>query len=441
MLPLLTHDAPSGRAFALSADGPVTREAFLAHVKLAADRLPEAGRVINMCEDNYHFAVAFSAILVRGGANLLPPDRTPYTLARAAELFPDSVLLGDGKSRLPGSELPVHELPPFPEAGSGGRQAVPAIAGDHEAAILFTSGSTGQPTAHSYSWADLAALSRVSFERLEMDPAGWIVATVPPQHMYGLEFSILWALQGGMGLQAARPFYPVDVRDRLAEAPGPRMLVTTPVHLKALLDADLAWPEVDGVLSATAPLTAELAQAAEETLGAHVWEVYGCTEGGSLAMRRTARDSLWGWHPGMAVQAEDGGDAVYAPHLGRSVPLGDDIEVVGEDRFRLRGRKEDRVNVAGKRASLADLNERLVGIPGVKDGIFLTPEQTGSGRLGALVVAPDLGREELLQALTERLDTALLPRPIHFLDALPRNDTGKLPRSRVDTLLRELRGK
>jgi acyl-coenzyme A synthetase/AMP-(fatty) acid ligase len=33
----------------------------------------------------------------------------------------------------------------------------------------------------------------------------------------------------------------------------------------------------------------------------------------------------------------------------------------------------------------------------------------------------------LLAALRQRIDAAFLPRPIHFVEALPRNETGKLP--------------
>ena len=38
----------------------------------------------------------------------------------------------------------------------------------------------------------------------------------------------------------------------------------------------------------------------------------------------------------------------------------------------------------------------------------------------------------LLGALRARVDAAFLPRPLYFVDALPRNATGKLPR---ETLL------
>jgi 3-hydroxymyristoyl/3-hydroxydecanoyl-(acyl carrier protein) dehydratase len=52
------------------------------------------------------------------------------------------------------------------------------------------------------------------------------------------------------------------------------------------------------------------------------------------------------------------------------------------------------------------------------------------------VVAPALSREALLQALRQRIDPVFLPRPLVFVDALPRNTTGKLPREALARLLR-----
>src|SRR3546814_2433166 len=52
------------------------------------------------------------------------------------------------------------------------------------------------------------------------------VATVPPQHMYGMEMSVLLPLLGNVAVHVARPFFPQAVADALAEAKAPRLLVT-----------------------------------------------------------------------------------------------------------------------------------------------------------------------------------------------------------------------
>ena len=46
----------------------------------------------------------------------------------------------------------------------------------------------------------------------------------------------------------------------------------------------------------------------------------------------------------------------------------------------------------------------------------------------AFVVAPGHTSESLMEALRRRIDPAFLPRPLSFVDVLPRNATGKVPR-------------
>jgi acyl-coenzyme A synthetase/AMP-(fatty) acid ligase len=78
----------------------------------------------------------------------------------------------------------------------------------------------------------------------------------------------------------------------------------------------------------------------------------------------------------------------------------------------------------------------LNSIEGVRDGAFVVPEDRGEGvtRLMAYVVAPGLASETLINALRQRIDAAFLPRPMCFVDVLPRNATGKLPRGALEVL-------
>src|SRR5581483_7673544 len=123
-------------------------------------------------------------------------------------------------------------------------------------------------------------------------------------------------------------------------------------------------------------------------------------------------------------------------HVPREVPFSDLVEMRGADAFTLAGRSADLVNIAGKRTSLAYLTHQLNAVPGVRDGVFFMPAERHDGitRLVAFAVAPSLRREELLAALRERVDPVFLPRPLYFVDSLPRNETGKLPREALVAL-------
>ena len=257
--------------------------------------------------------------------------------------------------------------------------------------------------------------------------------------MYGFESSVLLALHGGAVLDAGRPFFAADVVAALALAPAPRVLVTTPFHLKAILDAEVAVPPVALVLCATAPLAPRLAARAEARFGAPLVEIYGCTEAGQVATRRTVAGPEWQTYDGLSLSGEGAAVTVSGGHVPQPTVLADVLEVESAQRFRLLGRSNDLINVAGKRSSIGHLNFHLNSIDGVVDGAFwMPPDDPGAGaaivRLVAFVVAPDLSRERILDALRGRVDAAFLPRRIVHVDALPREATGKIQVARLAEL-------
>jgi acyl-coenzyme A synthetase/AMP-(fatty) acid ligase len=423
---------------------PISVRQFLGEVDHLATQLPSGQHVLNLCADRYRFAVALAACIVSGRISLLPSSHTPEMVRQIRYFAPDVFCITDQDNS--GVELPIFR---YPESipRSLENPGIPQIDSDQVIAQIFTSGSTGMPIPHVKRWGSLVRGVQAGADRLRVTPEHAIVGTVPPQHMYGLEFTVLMPMQSGAALHAGHPFYPADISTALADLPRPRMLVTTPYHLRILLAEQSARPAVDLLLSATAPLSQSLAVAAETRFAAPLFEIYGCTETGQLASRRTSAGATWQTLPAVRLWRE--GESVWAEggHIESATRLNDDIELVGEDstHFLLHGRHADLVNIAGKRTSLAYLNHQLNAIPGVRDGVFLLPPEDATDapesvhRLVALVVAPELTPAALLQALRVRIDPVFLPRPLLFVDALPRNATGKLPSQAAQVLLAGLR--
>lgn len=436
--PLLSHEDP-GLAIAWRNGEAVSVAQFLREVRQLAQTLPQRRHVLNLCGDRYHFLTVFCAALLRGQTNLLPPNHAENTLQRLHAAHPDAYGVSDKPLAVPG--LDVIAYPRLPDDDSPTAE-IPAVDGDHVAAVAFTSGSTGEPQAHPKTWASLAGQARLQAAGLGLARGANILGTVPPQHMYGLESTLMMALHNGGALHAGQPLFPADIRRALEELPDPRVLVTTPLHLRVCLEEASALPPLALILSAAAPLSAEMAQQAEERFGAPVKEIYGCTEAGAIACRRTVRGADWESLAGISIHNDEDGQAwAEGGHLASPVPLQDVIEsAAGGARFRLIGRKADQVKIAGKRASLGDLNRQLNQIPGVRDGVFFAPEdQAGMApRLIALVVAPGLRESEIIAALRHRIDPAFLPRPLYLIETLPRTATGKLPRDTLSRMLAEL---
>lgn len=452
--PLVIHPSPADTlAYRETGAGqvrPVAVREFLADITRVAATMPAGGYVLNTCADRYRFAVTLAAAIVSDRISLLPSTHTAEMVRRMRDFAPDVFCVtdqADSSIDLPTCRYPEAkvtdapaELPDLP---------VPQIPDGRKVAYVFTSGSTGAPVPHAKHWGNLVRNAQAEARQLGLDaatgaPRHAIVGTVPPQHMFGFESTVLLALQSGAALHGGRPFYPADISAALAAVPRPRILVTTPFHLRSLLAEEQVVPPADLLLSATAPLSEQLARQAEECFCAPLMEIYGSTETGQIATRRTTAGAAWKTFPGVRIHTEPA-DAPEEPprffaaglHLDQPVPLGDILDLRDAENFLLLGRSADLINIAGKRTSLAYLNHQLTAITGVADGAFLMPDEEaadGVTRLTAFVVAPGLSAATIIQALRERIDPVFLPRPLVFVDALPRNATGKLPREALKTL-------
>jgi acyl-coenzyme A synthetase/AMP-(fatty) acid ligase len=196
---------------------------------------------------------------------------------------------------------------------------------------------------------------------------------------------------------------------------------------------------VECILSATAPLPSSLAQQAEALFHTSIHEVYGFTEAGSVATRRTVAEKSWHVLDGITLHQESAGCSLQAPYLHGPIPFPDLVSLQETDRFLLHGRGTDLVNIGGHRGSLSDLNQKLNEIEGVQDGVFFLPDDAGTSvtRLIAFVVAPGKSAEHILSVLRAVIDPIFLPRPLHLVPSLPRNETGKLTREALLGLLQQ----
>jgi acyl-coenzyme A synthetase/AMP-(fatty) acid ligase len=431
--------SPSGlaanvRPMIRSCAGTLTSSQLLSRAGALAQSLPASPASLNLCERRDNFMIGFVALLMRGQACLLPPSRAPTVVAEVMREHPGSHVLDDAtvercRASVQASPRDLLQIPP-----------------DRVVVVGYTSGTTGRPAANPKTWGSFVASSRLNAQRLretlgdgQRSALPWMVATVPPQHMYGMEMSVLMPLLGGMGVHAGHPLYPADVAAALEELPEPRVLVTTPVHLRALLKSGIQLPPLGAVVSATAPLSREVAVAVERRFKTTLLEFFGSTETCVIASRRSSRESAWRPYPGVTILPLEEGTRVNAPWFSEEVVLQDVLELQDDGNFVVRGRNADMVEVGGKRASLADLTRRLLAVEGVSDAVVFQPDATGAEgvqRLAALVVAEGLTEADVLARLAPAMDPVFLPRPLVFVAALPRNDVGKLPRDRLIAALR-----
>ena len=420
----------------------VTAETFLRAVHRLAAVLGDSARgdgpVLNLCADRCLFALAVVASVLRGRPCVLAGADQPGVDALARR-FPGAWAVAEQGA------LPVgvagQEIALLRADAAGPPPPNPAPPADQLVAFALTSGSTGEPAAHPKPWGALAARSAAAGSRFGLEEAtpATIVGTVPPQHMYGFETTVMLPLHAAASSWCGPTFYPADIRAALAAAVAPAVLVTTPLQVRALMEGGVPLPPFAAAISATAPLDPLLAASAERAWDMPMLEIYGATEAGSLASRRTVESEAWLPYPGVAVTEEDGTAVARAEGMAPQ-RLADSIEPLGDGRFRLLGRRADLVKLGGRRASLAGLTRILCGLDGVLDGAFAAPddlERRASARLLAFAVAPERTAESLLAELRGKVDPVFLPRRVIRVERLPRNPLGKLPREALLALAAE----
>lgn len=423
---------PPGAALFRATGRAITAAAFAAAARHLAATLPDATHVLNLCRSRERFALGIAAALLRGQVSLLVGDRTPEGLRKIADAYPGLYAMADDAEAV--GPFPHVVLPEIGDAGAPAGD-MPWIAADRLAAIVFTSGSTGEPVGHRKSWGQLVTRSEDAGRRFGLRRAapGSIVGMVPPHHMYGFETTVLLPLHAPACVWAGDSFYPADVQAALDAMPAPSTLVTTPLQMRALLDAGLDGTRLGRVISATAPLYPEPAARAEAAWGVPVEEIFGATEVGSIASRRTVEGETWRMYPRVrllgAVQDDPESEALVTGPFAAPFPLSDHVERQEGARFRLIGRRTDVVKLGGRRTTLAGLNRALCALEGVRDGVFVAPddlEHRPNARLAAFAVAPDRPAAALLEDLRERIDPVFMPRPLVTVPSLPRNSMGKL---------------
>jgi acyl-coenzyme A synthetase/AMP-(fatty) acid ligase len=416
----------------------MSRADFLAHALSLSQQLPAQVYAINLCQDRYLFMVAYLAVLLRQQITLLPSNQAPQTIQYLLGTYHASYCICEISSENENHNpflVSWDLLNQLANADLTGVKNLSGLINIHQPiSISFTSGSSGEPKAIIKTWAEFQSSAQLALNALNLQNKSLtLVSTVPPQHMYGLETSLFWVLFSDLTIHNSRPFYPEDIRLVLQNLTNP-VLISTPTHLKSCVQNQSDWVKMSFILSSTAPLSVDLAEQIEQRFHTPLMEIYGSTETLSFATRQACVNSLWQPYQGIRLYQQAEQFFVSGGHLSEPVAIDDYFEITKFGLFQSLGRCSDLIKIGGKRASLSELNRILTQLPMVADGLFF---QVKTGRLAALVVSDAL-KSEILAALKPALDAVFLPRVIYRVSKLPRNDTGKIIKTELEHLIKDL---
>lgn len=394
-------------------------------------------------ENSYLFIVALLASLHAGKTPVIPGHNRASLLEEQRSLF--SGVLSDRAIEFQGVLIAVTSVRQTVSSWS----PLPAI-DDSRVVELFTSGSTGAPRRvikHIASLDREACLLAARFgERLN---GCSVVASVVPQHLYGLTFRIVLPMALGLPLHAAMLYY----AEQLAALPHDRtyLFISSPAFLKRL-DTELAAPPVAMLISAGGMLP--WCDVATTHGWLDVWpdEIYGSTETGILAWRHRHEDCVpWLAFPGVAFRHEGETCRVTSPliHEAEGLLLDDILRFDANGLFNIAGRRGRVVKIEEKRISLNEIERRLLELDGISEAAALPVTRGGRQGIGVLLVLDDDARQRWHQqgkkaqefawrrALLPWLEPVAIPRYWRIIDEMPVNSMNKRVYAQLQELFHE----
>jgi acyl-coenzyme A synthetase/AMP-(fatty) acid ligase len=297
--------------------------------------------------------------------------------------------------------------------------------------VKLTSGTTGEFKPVYCSPRHLIADGRQICRAMGIRPADRNLAIIPLGHSYGLGNLVMPLLLQGTAVVCAQTFVPRQIL-QLIEQHQVTVFPTVPAILHALAQLGGATkpPTLRLVISAGAPLSAEVAQQFYRRYGIKVHNFYGASETGGICYDRTGHATLGGRSvgkplPGVTVRLRrDGRVTVSSPAGNATLPDRGEWNRYGE--LQLLGRVGQVANVGGKKVAPAEIERALRALRGVSDTwVTVLQDKRGNDFLAA-AVETKRERAGIERELLQSLPAWKLPKIWLIVAALPRSDRGKL---------------
>ncbi len=316
--------------------------------------------------------------------------------------------------------------------------------------IIFTSGSSGEAKAINKSLGQLQCeINALEQQWGNMLGQAMVLSTVSHQHIYGLLFRVLWPLAAGRCFHSELFLSPEPL---LKVANGVSAIwVASPAQLKRL-DELTCWQELaklTAIYSSGGRLASGVSRYIQQCCGHKVIEVYGSSETGGIAWRRSVDDTLWTPFTRISISEDGKGQCqLFSPYLtgDKGLVLDDKIKLYKDGKFELLGRIDRIVKIEEKRLSLDELEQALKRRDWVQQSYtFLLADRRD--KIAAVLVLSDVGQEllqhhgrkvlikQLRKQLMDVFESIMLPRKWIFMQTLPQTIQGKIDHQLLTHLL------
>jgi O-succinylbenzoic acid--CoA ligase len=307
--------------------------------------------------------------------------------------------------------------------------------------VLFSSGSTGAPSAYTLSRRLMEWSAAQTGAALKVQASDRIFCCLPLDKVGGL-MQVIRSESWNIPLLAIQPaLHPMQY----LEAHHPFSITSlTGSQLNASLGdaAEIAkLRRFRVVLAGGEALSAATEQTALDA-GIQLWHTYGMTETAShIALRRAGTKGFIPF-PGVALErdARDGHLIIDIPGILEQPLHTRDVAVLETDgSFRILGRLDTVINSGGMKIQAEAVEQIIDALQLLHNRAFVVagaPDATW-GEAVVLLVEGDpfpLKPKQLKEAVNERIPYGA-PKSIRFIPKLPRTDSGKISRHEVQKLL------
>ena len=313
--------------------------------------------------------------------------------------------------------------------------------------LKCTSATTGAARLAAFTGGQLAADAENIVRTMGLRADWPNMGVISLAHSYGFSNLVLPLLLHGIPLILAPAPLPEMVR-RATENERAVTLPSVPAMWRAWGESKAIPANVRLAISAGAPLPLRLEAEIFESLGLKIHNFYGASECGGIAFDAEARPRGDGSCVGAALSNvnlsvnEDGCLTVrsgavaetYWPEEADSPGGGvfhtSDLAELKEGLVYLRGRRDDQINVAGRKVSPETIERACLANPGVREClVFGAPSREEErSEIIVAVVAGEASEGELRQYLLQTLPAWQVPRQWRFVKTLPASARGKLSR-------------
>jgi O-succinylbenzoic acid--CoA ligase len=320
-----------------------------------------------------------------------------------------------------------------------GAEAPVALRDEHDlsatAAIVHTSGSSGQPKAVELTFGNWLWSALGSAVALGLDPAERWLSALPLSHVGGLSILVRSAIYATTAVVHER-----FEADRVAAALGDATLVSlVPTMLARVLDAGAGPGALRCALIGGGPVSPDLLARAAE-VGIPLAQTYGLTEACSQVTTSELGDPATAGPPLFCTRVQNAADGeilvsgpTVAPGAGDPLRTGDLGSLDAEGRLIVAGRKSDTIVTGGENVAPAEVEAVLEAHPAVAEAAVTGRPDPEWGETVIALVVPREGMSVAAQDLRAHCRAHLagfkVPKAFEPVSELPRTPSGKLRRN------------